>query len=60
MNHKAAADELETIKVVEVNPEDRSKEISEEFEIDAWTKFTFPGRNGKYSDFVWTHEFKLF
>ncbi|MGI1805218.1 alpha-amylase [Exiguobacterium sp. TDN 0502] len=57
MNHKAAADELETIKVVEVHPEDRSKEISEEFEIDSWTKFTFPGRNGKYSDFVWTHEF---
>ena len=20
-----------------------------------WTRFTFPGRNGKYSDFIWDH-----
>ena len=25
------------------------------FRLEAWTKFTFPGRAGAYSDFVWDH-----
>ena len=29
--------------------------ISDRFEIEAWTKFTFPGRQGKYSEFIWDH-----
>ncbi|MCD7036694.1 alpha-amylase [Metabacillus sp. GX 13764] len=55
MNHKAAADETEVFEVIEVNPENREEEISEPFEIEGWTKFTFPGRKGKYSDFKWNH-----
>ena len=35
LNHKAAADKLETFEVVEVDPEDRTQEISEPFEIEA-------------------------
>lgn len=56
MNHKAAADEAETFKVVEVNPENREEDISEPFDIEGWTKFTFPGRKGKYSNFEWNFE----
>lgn len=53
MNHKAGADEKETFQVIEVDAENRLEEISEPFEIEGWTKFTFPGRDGKYSDFQW-------
>ncbi|SEU11977.1 alpha-amylase [Paenibacillus sp. NFR01] len=55
MNHKAGADEKETFKVIEVDPHDRNKEISEPFDIEGWTKFTFPGREDKYSSFKWNY-----
>lgn len=55
-NHKAGADDTEVFQVVEVNPQDRMKEISEPFEIEGWTKFTFPGRRDKYSSFKWNFE----
>ncbi|MBC7616473.1 MAG: alpha-amylase [Pedobacter sp.] len=55
-NHKAGGDELETITVRKVNEENRTEFISEEMEIEAWTKFTFPGRNWQYSDFIWDHQ----
>jgi len=45
LNHKAAADKLETFEVVEVDPEDRTQEISEPFEIEGWTHFTFDADN---------------
>lgn len=54
-NHKAGADELERIKVRKVNEEDRNEFISEVIEIEAWTRFTFPGRKGIHSDFIWDH-----
>ena len=53
LNHKAGGDEIERIKVVRVNAENRTQVISAPFEIDAFTKFTFPGRAKKYSDFEW-------
>lgn len=53
LNHKAGGDEIEKIKVVQVNPENRTKIISAPFEIEAFTKFTFPGRAKKYSAFEW-------
>lgn len=56
MNHKAGADDTETFKVVEVAQDDRTKEISEPFNIDGWTKFTFPGRKDQYSSFKWNME----
>lgn len=34
LNHKAAADHTETFKVVEVAPEDRTKVLSQPFEIE--------------------------
>lgn len=55
LNHKAGGDEIERIKVVKVDPDDRNRWISEPMEIDAFTKFTFPGRHKKYSAFEWNY-----
>jgi alpha-amylase len=55
MNHKAGGDVTELIKVRKVDPEDRTQFISEPFDIEAFTKFTFPGRKGQYSPFVWDY-----
>jgi len=55
LNHKAGGDEIEKIKVVKVNPDNRNEVISEPFEIEAFTKFTFPGRKKKYSSFIWDY-----
>ncbi len=53
VNHLAGADESEKIKAIKVNPEDRNEEISEPYDIEAFTKFTHPGRKKTYSDFEW-------
>jgi alpha-amylase len=58
LNHKAGGDEVELIKVRKVDPEDRNTFTSEPFDIEAYTKFTFPGRKGKYSPFIW--DFRCF
>jgi alpha-amylase len=39
--------------VVKVDDNDRNKVISDVMEIESYTKFTFPGRQKKYSDFEW-------
>ena len=53
LNHRMGADECEWVKAVEVDPQDRNRVISDEREVEVWTKFTFAGRMGTYSDFVW-------
>jgi len=55
-NHKAGADETEVVKAIKVSEENRLKNISEPHEIEAYTKFTFPGRNGEYSKFIWDRQ----
>ncbi len=57
MNHKAGADETEVFQAIEVNPENRTEEISKPFDIEGWTKFTFPGRGDQYSSFKWNFEY---
>lgn len=56
LNHKAGADFKERFKAVPVDPQNRNKEIGPPREIEAWTGFNFPGRQGKYSDFTWNYE----
>ncbi len=58
MNHKAGGDEKETFKVIEVKQDDREDEILDPFDIEGYTYFDFPGRDGKHSDFKWN--FNLF
>ncbi len=53
LNHKHGGDEIEKFPAVMVNKENREEIISEPEEVEAYTKFTFPGRNGKYSKFEW-------
>lgn len=54
LNHKANGDEKEKFMVLEMDPSNRTRAISEPFEIEAWTRFTFPGRGDKYSKFKWS------
>jgi len=56
LNHKGGGDETEKVHVVKVNPENRKEVISEPVEIEAFTKFYFPGRNKQYSEFIWDHQ----
>lgn len=52
-NHKMGADEAENVEAIMENGGNRYQDISPVENITAWTKFTFPKRNGKYSDFTW-------
>ena len=51
MNHKAGADYTEKFMAREVNPDQRTEQLGEPYEIEGWTGFNFPGRGNKYSDF---------
>lgn len=53
LGHRMGADEKERIFAYGHDENDRNLEIAGKKKITVWTKFTFPGRNGKYSDFKW-------
>ncbi|OAL49327.1 alpha amylase [Pyrenochaeta sp. DS3sAY3a] len=53
LNHRAFADGTEIVKVTEVDPRDRSVDITAPFDIEAWTRFDFAARRGKYSNFTY-------
>ncbi len=53
LGHKMGADEKERIFAYGHSENDRNVEIEGKRKITVWTKFTFPARNGKYSDFKW-------
>ena len=53
LNHKMGADMLQTIPATKVDWGDHYKEVSEQEIVRVATKFTFPGRKHKYSDFEW-------
>ncbi len=53
LNHRMGADEKEKIRVTKFKDENRLEPQSGEMEIEAHTRFTFPGRQGKYSDYIW-------
>ncbi len=52
-NHKLGADEAEEVEATPFDPENRNAPIGEYQKIQAWTHFTFPGRDGKYSTMQW-------
>lgn len=52
-NHRIGADEAERVRVRRVNPDNRAEIDENGFEATAWTRFTFPGRNGAHSKFIW-------
>ncbi len=56
LNHLMGGDETEKITVRKVDPEDRNKFTSDPMPAEAYTRFTFPGRKGTYSSFIWDHQ----
>ena len=56
LNHKMGGDATQKMKVTKLDPDHRSNVLKEHKLIEAWTMFTFPGRKGKYSDFIWTKD----
>lgn len=60
-NHRQGGDETEQVPVREVDPQNRTEFVGPEKTMEAFTKFTFPGRKGKYSKFIWDwHSFSGF
>ena len=53
LNHKMGADFLQTIPANKVDWKDHNELISNQENVNVATKFTFPGRKHKYSDFEW-------
>lgn len=53
LNHRMGADETETLLAQRVGTTDRTQTIGEPIELEAWTRFNFPGRNDQYSDYRW-------
>lgn len=53
LNHRMGADEKETVMADVVAGSNRWQTQENVQQIDVWSRFTFPGRAGKYSDFQW-------
>ncbi len=53
LNHKGGADATERVRAVRVARDNRDRELGPDLDIDAWTRFDFPGRGGAHSDFKW-------
>ena len=55
LNHRLGADETESVRVTPVNPDNRLEAQGPAEDGSVYTRFTFPGRRKKYSDFTWDH-----
>ena len=53
LNHKMGADMLQTIPATKVDWGNHNLQIANQEYVRVATKFTFPGRKHKYSDFEW-------
>ena len=53
-NHRIGGDEMERVIATPFDKHDRQRQIDAPCEIGVYTKFTFPGRAGAYSSFVWS------
>lgn len=52
-NHRMGADEKESVWVRRANPDNRTDIEDVAFQAEAYTKFTFTGRQNQYSEFIW-------
>ena len=55
LNHKMGADEKEEVFATLLDYNNRNVEMGNLEKIEAWTKYTFPGRKNKYSSFKWDY-----
>ena len=53
LNHKLGGDGEEDVPATPYSPDNRHEAIGDPVTIKAWTHFTFPGREGKYSSLEW-------
>ncbi|XP_006459524.1 hypothetical protein AGABI2DRAFT_184188 [Agaricus bisporus var. bisporus H97] len=53
LNHKHGGDTTEQAQAIPSHPQNRLKDVGKRQQIESWTVFNFPGRNGKYSSFRW-------
>ncbi|WP_413160068.1 alpha-amylase [Capilliphycus salinus ALCB114379] len=53
LNHRMAADFSETVKATPFRKNDRLHPIGSQQDVQVYTHFTFPARQGKYSKFEW-------
>ncbi|HEY9761889.1 MAG TPA: alpha-amylase [Trichocoleus sp.] len=53
LNHKIGGDSKETFKAIPFSQDDRLNPKGDLQEIESYTHFHFPGRQGKYSSFEW-------
>lgn len=53
LNHKSNGDDKEKFQAIMVDQNNRTMDVSEAHDIEAWTHFYFPNRKGKYSDMEW-------
>ena len=53
LNHRMGGDESEVAKATPFSHNDRLNPKGEPQDIKAYTHYTFPGREGKHSDFQW-------
>lgn len=56
LNHRFGGDEEEEFKAIRVNHDNRNEFVGKPEIVRAFTKFTFPNRNGQYSTFQWDSE----
>ena len=54
-NHKLGADEKEQVHVFKVDANNRNDIDDRGFDALAYTRFTFPGRRGVHSEFIWDY-----
>ena len=55
-NHRIGGDEEEMFVATPVGSDNRHEQIDDPRTVRSDTKFTFPGRAGKHSDFQWNHQ----
>ncbi|HEY6877648.1 MAG TPA: alpha-amylase [Polyangiales bacterium] len=55
-NQRCGADETEEVEARRVDLDDRNKVEDQTIKIQAWTKFTFPGRGAQHSSMKWSAE----
>ncbi len=55
LNHRMGADGSEDVDVIAEDPEDRTRPDRPRRRARLFTRYTFPGRKGKYSGFCWDH-----
>ena len=55
LNHRMGGDGTEIVSAESFSPDNRNLQLAGEQKIKVWSRFEFPGRGGKYSDFTWDH-----